>query len=331
MSRDLLGVTPHKIEQARQRVALVAEYAALPHPTSALAQAYANRLGIKKAQFYVLLRLFREHGTIFPHKKPDPVRQQIRIDPRLDRLIETTIEALGADAPISRIARAVDECSDALGLPRASENAVRARVTRARRHSRGSQAYPPLVVDRSALNLNIKDECGTVAAWLTAVIHAPSGQILSHRLSIGDAGPSEAASALESAMGLYEHPLLPADTLDGAIMLFRDLRPGWDAITSLLADAGFFVVGPRSARVRTGGAFHRLLGDGIARFGFRPRTARYRPTTDGGDGIAFETADELIREAIVPYLPTTCGWVGDERLTTLKDGLRLLIEADPAR
>lgn len=330
VSRDLLRVTPAKIEEACKRAELIAEYSTLPHPTAALAQAYAKRLQISKAQFYVLLRMYREHGSIFANKSEAPTSGRVGIAPKLDRLIKSSIKAMGPDAPLSLITRRVNERADDLKLPRASENAVKSRVLLARRQNRGSKAFPPLVIDRSALNVNIRTPSGPEALWLTAVMHAPTGEIFGHHLSIGDAGAVEAARALEIAIMGEGDPGLPGDTIDNAVMLFQDLRPGWDDLTALLEDAGFMVVGPKSRRVRNGRAFHRLLG-GIAKFAFRPFTEAGRPTSDGGDGIDFDIAAALVEEALAPYQPAGGDRASDDRLLDLSAGLRSLIESDHAR
>lgn len=317
-SINLAGVAPKKLEQARRRAATIAAFAALKHPTRPLAQAYAARLGLKEAQFYNLVRVFREKGTIVRELSPERRKAAPSIDARVDAVINAAIKRMGSDAPLSEvIAETFARCANK-NLPRPSMRAIQTRLARARRTGGGSTSYPPLVLDRAPLELNVVGPAALQAAWLTALIHAPSAKVLGHFVSAGEAGPREAALAIIDAIGPDGSRGLPADTLDDAITLFRDLHPEWPLLASALTEAGLTVVGPVRERVRVGTAMLRLLGDRIGRIAMRPRLPAGQPSKDGGDGVDLTTAQTAVRQVLAAHgaLTALAGDV-DERLRAL--------------
>jgi hypothetical protein len=322
---DLAGLPPKKLAEVRRRTAVISEYARLQRPTRALAEAYAARLGIRLAYFYLLVRLFRETGSIVRAGPQLSGNVKLKLDARTDAAITAAIEAAGADAALVDVVRAASACCDALNIPRPSETAVRTRLRRARRQGSGSQSHPPLVLDRSALGLNIETPDGPKAIWLTALLHAHAGKVLGYHLSIGAAGPREAALAVVDA--LQGRGGLPTELAGGPIELVRDYNAGWPSLASALAEAGLAVVGAIKERPRNGRAFYRLFGDQLGRVTIRPRLHMNLAARDGGPGVDFADAKALLDQVLAGLLVPLNERAMPHQLTGLAEALRPLVDA----
>lgn len=193
MSYDLTFVAPDRRDEVRRRIAAVERFIAAPG--RAAAEAAASDLGLRAAQFYNLVRAWRESGL--PEAiagRSAPRNRSPGIDRRLLDLIDKVVVGNGrapASDIIGHVAR--EARASRIPLPDPGTLALNVRRKRPLLLTEEVRSMYDLVVDHTVLDLPVDFGGGVRRPLATLAIDVAADAVVG--LAISPATPSSAATA----------------------------------------------------------------------------------------------------------------------------------------
>jgi hypothetical protein len=193
---SLSGIDPARWPEIRRRVAILREYTALNRPTSTQTALHAERMGVRRATFYALARVWRESGDprqVFGAGKRNATRARNEANDLPEaslKVIRDVIARLGTWAEDQALLREAKSRLAAEGLMPAAAQTVRSIMDLARSNSTDPSPFPPaILIERCHLRLPLRQDDGMVlpAAWIAIAV--PENVILTYRLGTDNAPP----------------------------------------------------------------------------------------------------------------------------------------------
>lgn len=282
--------------EVRRRVAILDDYIALERPTENDRQEAMQRLGVKRASFYRLVRAWKEQRD--PARLPGAIARKdgkgrgAKLDPRMEAIIRQAIANAGAASPPKVIEAEVGKLCDAAGLTHPSSAPV-ARLRREALFREGSQQKPiieepSVVIESCAIDLPTLHDDREVLPVVTAAFLQPEGTIAGYAI---DYTAPNAMTAVRMLLEIID-PEGPARTL---VMRPPD-TPLWNILSNAVTAAG--VSSSDKLDLERGTVFDRLAGSTLGGLPLAIRSTK-DPSAPGRARYAdpAQTA-EVIREAI---------------------------------
>ncbi|WP_394651990.1 hypothetical protein [uncultured Sphingomonas sp.] len=316
MTHDLTFVAPERRAEVRRRIAVIERFIAAPGRTAA--EACAAELGLRPAQFYNLVRAWRETarpkaimGPGAPRKKPS------RVDQRLLAVIDQTIAENGRAEPSTLIAR-VARVARARDIPMPNRTTL-ARQVLSRRPAllveRIRSSYD-LVVDHTVLDLPVDFGAASAKRPLaTIAIDVATDAIVGIAISPGAPRPPATARALLDAMRRGSRSVV-ASCGRPRVGIVAHLLAEVDAVLEPLAKSGFEPSWMAAGTHAGGLIIESLLGQQHADIRLRQRLVwhdgqrRMAALAPGANALPLEEAESLVRGRLL-----------DDRATTVFAGL----------
>lgn len=310
LGHDLTFVNIERRAEIRRRIDAIERFIAAPG--RAAAEREAAELGIHAAQFYNLVRAWRETGR--PERLSDrhgSRRRQPTIDRRTLDLIDATIAENGratARDLIDDIARR----AAAAGITLPDPSTIARHVGRKRPHllAEGIGAGLDLALDQTVAELPVDFGAGPVLPLLTIAVEPAADAIVGIALSPGVPTIATMAAAIHDAL---RHSARNENGVAAAMRIGLPGRPDAHRLIRILEDHGC------QAEVRRGaGAIaNSVLGRERAGLRFKPRFVwkgedRRRVDVEGSIAISPMEAEALIRGRLIDRRSaTTFAGLGD--------------------
>jgi hypothetical protein len=297
LAHDLTFVNIERRAEVRRRIDAIERF--IGAPGRAAAEREAAELGIHAAQFYNLVRAWRETGR--PERLSDrhgPRRRQPTIDQRTLDLIDVTIAENGratARDLIDDIARRAAAAGIALPDP----STVARHVGRKRPHllPAGMAAGLDLALDHTVLELPVDFGAGPILPLLTIAVEPSADAIVGLALSPGVPTMAVMAAAIRDALrhGVRNEHRVAATTKVGL-----PGRPAARRLMRVLEDHGCGA----EARGGVGAIANAVLGRERAGLRFKPRFVwkgndRRRVELKGSVAISPTEALAMVRGRLV--------------------------------
>lgn len=295
---QLAGIPPHLWKRTLERAAVIDRYLHIPRPSTAEADAFAEKLGISRRFFYKLVRIFEERRAA----PVPPIKAQYssgRIEQPSERVITTVIADLGVDARLSDIVNETQLRCNHLQIPMPSGSAIRMRFNAARLINPSSKDLATIVIDHCGLLLPIEDQEATRTAVITTVIHPGTGLIFGHYVDVHPPGPAAVRKALMDA--LTPHGSSKRGSREKVEIAYeRNDQPGWDSLERAISSAGIKAHASKATPRSAGRTLMRIVGTRLGRIYLAPRST-FTPKSSfrgGGPPVSLDQARATIREIV---------------------------------
>lgn len=311
MSHDLTFVAPERRDDVRRRIDAIERF--LANPGRVMAEKCASDLGLRHAQFYNLVRAWRETG------RPEEImgtKRSRKMEPRIDRGVLNLIDeviATNPRSPAGQIVKAVADEAAERGIKLPDPSTVSRHVRRRRPAvltGEGAAGYD-LVVDHTVIDIPVDfGGPGVRRPLATMVIYAPAESVMGVALSPGTPSPESTVSALLDA---FRHSTFngnaPMHRPRVGIVAVSDAEGG--AAADTLRRAGFDV-GYIEVHAHGGGMFiEALLGREHAGLRLKQRLVwntgerRLAALAPGAKPLTPAEAVDLLRGRLLRGRPTT--------------------------
>lgn len=297
MAHDLTFVNIERRAEVRRRIDAIERFIAAPG--RAAAEREAAELGIHAAQFYNLVRAWRETGR--PERLNDRHGAR-RIQPRIDRqtlqLIDATIAENGR-ATARDLIDGIARRAAAAGIALPDPSTIARHVGRKRPHllPEGMAAGLDLALDHTVVELPVDFGAGPVLPLLTIAVEPAADAIVGIALSPGVPTIAVMATAIHDAL---RHSARNRHRVAAAIRIGLPARPDARRLTRILEDHGC----QAETRGGAGAIANSVLGRERAGLRFKPRFVwkdedRRRVEPEGSIAISPSEAHALVRGRLI--------------------------------
>ena len=327
---DLSGIPPERRPVVTQRIEAIRQFES--NPGRASAEALAQGLGIGTAQFYNLVKAWRNLRD--PQRlsgQSRPRKRTVDLDPGQLQLIDKAISEMPNSAPDEIVQAAIERgATDDVELPAAERIKRYVIANSAPRLPTEITALGDLIVEHTVLDLPIVFRAGTTSRpTATMMFDTSDATLCGLSLSEGKPAVADIARAIMQCLPASARMSNKADTARIAIPRTADGQ--WDNLCDPLGNAGIMVStyrpGPYGHGRCTAAIFGRLA-NGIT---FRPRLVEFEGERrkmrgqNAFEPLTLEEGEKLVSTRLgLEQRPGILGGIAQHRLTQLRSTLCLL-------
>lgn len=286
---------PHNWAKLEQQVGAATEFMLRPTGT---AEEYAARLGMCRRQFFRLLNRLRMADA--DKLRAHPTQRRTKHSPTVIEHLDQVISYLGQDANPSNYLTEIEQRFSTAGLTLPSSTAALHRLSMARRHNLGpsSVVMPDIILDHCAMGVRVEAHGeDTHPAFLTAIVHGPSGSVLGHHVSLGEVRVEAYVAALCDGLA---RPGLPSQVvmISAAVQKAAGHR-----IMTLLRSAGIEADVFTTSKRTYAYSLSRNLTGSVGRIRLLPRykSGTILPREVAGTGVRLSLLQQVVRMLLADW------------------------------